>query len=91
METGWTPDPIPAQISVKPLPLAVVVAEDMNRIVLAQPAVKLVEKFAALRLGNLRVGRAFAERTKGVERGKNWSAGFQFGRWSSSFSLPGTS
>jgi hypothetical protein len=61
------------------LPLAVVVAEDMNGVTLPQPAVKLVEKFAALRLGDLRVGRAFAERTKGVERGKNWDAGFQFG------------
>jgi hypothetical protein len=51
----------------------------MNRIVLAQPAVKLVEKFSALRLGNLRVGRAFAERTKGVERIKPGSAKLRFG------------
>ena len=61
------------------MPLAVVVAEDMNSMILAEPAVKLVEEFAALRLGDLRVGRAFAERTKGVERGKSWNAGFQFG------------
>src|ERR1039457_129530 len=61
------------------LPLAVVVAEDMNGVTLPQPAVELIEKFAALRLVDLRVGRAFAERTKGVERGKSWNAGFQFG------------
>ena len=58
---------------IKPLPLAVVVAEDMNGVTMPQPAVELVEKFAALRLGDLRVGRAFAERTKGVERGKSQS------------------
>ena len=63
----------------EPLPLAVVVAEDVNGMVLAEPAVKLVEEFAALRLGDLWIRRAFAERTKGVERGKGWNAGFQFG------------
>ena len=51
----------------EPLSLAVVVAEDMNGITVPQPAVELVEKLAALDLGNLRVGRAFAERTKGLE------------------------
>jgi hypothetical protein len=55
----------------KPLQLAVIVAEDMNGMVLAEPAVKLVEEFTALHLGDLRVRRAFAERTKGVERGKS--------------------
>ena len=42
----------------------------MNGVTLPQPAVKLVEKFAALRLGDLRFGRAFRQRTKGVERGE---------------------
>ena len=67
----------------KPPPLAVVVAEDVNGVTLPQPAVELVEKFAALRLGNLRIRRAFAKWTKGVERGK-WSAEVE--RWNSSTS-----
>src|ERR1035437_5947256 len=49
--------------------LAVVVAEDMNGVTLPQPAVELVEKFAALRLGGLRVGGAFAERREGRRGG----------------------
>ena len=52
---------------LKPLPLAVVVAEDMNGITVPQPAMELVEEFASLRLGDLWIRRAFAERTKGIE------------------------
>ena len=43
---------------------AVVVAENVDGIILPQPAVKLLEKFATLRLGDLRFGRAFRQRTK---------------------------
>src|SRR5882724_10130953 len=53
-ETEFLPD------FLKALPLAVVVAENVNRIILTQPAVKLLEKFASLRLGDLRLRRAFA-------------------------------
>ena len=63
----------------EPLPLAVVVAEDVNGMVLAEPAVKLVEEFAALRLGDLWIRRMFAERAKGVERIEPGSAEFRFG------------
>ena len=61
---------------LKPLPLAVVVAKDVDGIILPQPAVKLLEKFAALRLGDLRFRRALGQRTKGVERSKiaEWGA-----------------
>src|SRR5207253_2959771 len=55
---------------VEPLPLPFVVAENVNRVGLAQPAMQLREKFAALCLGNLRLRRAIAQRTKRVERGK---------------------
>ena len=60
------------------LPLAVVVAENMNGIILPQPAVKLLEKFAPLRLGNLWFGRALGQRTKRVERIKFRIANFGF-------------
>ena len=53
---------------LKPLPLAVVVAKNVDGVALPQPAVKLLEKFVALRLGNRQFGRAFRQRTKGVER-----------------------
>ena len=52
---------------LKPLPLAVVVAKNVDGIILPQPAVKLLEKFAALRLGDLRFRRALGQRTEGVE------------------------
>ncbi len=56
METGCDacpalPRPYPSQISVEPLPLAVVVAEDMNGVALAQPAMQLGEELAPLRFG----------------------------------------
>ena len=49
------------------LAFAVVVAENVDGIILPQPAMKLLEKFAPLRLGNLRFRRAFGQRTKGVK------------------------
>src|SRR5439155_7374304 len=49
---------------VEPLPLPFVVAENVNRMALPQPAMQLGEKFAALRLGHLRLRRAIAQRTK---------------------------
>ncbi len=52
---------------LKPLPLAVVVAKDVDGVILPQPAVKLVEKFAALRLGDRRFGRTLGQRTEGVQ------------------------
>ena len=52
----------------KPLALAVVVAKNVDGIILPQPAVKLLKKFAALRLGDLRFRRALGQRTEGVER-----------------------
>ena len=63
----YLPSPIRPNF-FKPLPFAVVVAENVDGIILAQPAMKLVEKFAALRLGNLQFRRAFGQRTKGIER-----------------------
>ena len=52
---------------LKSLAFAVVVAKNVDGIILPQPAVKLLEKFAALRLGDLRFGRAFGQRTESVE------------------------
>src|ERR1022692_448397 len=63
----------------EPLPLAVVVAEDVNGVALPQPAVKLIKKFAPLHPGNLWIGHTFPERTIRVERTENWSAGFRPG------------
>jgi hypothetical protein len=60
---------------LKPLALAVIVAKNVDGVVLPQPAVKLLEKFAPLRLGDLRFGRAIGQRTEGVERIK-LQAGF---------------
>ena len=51
-----------------PPSFAGIITEDMNGVVLAQPAMQLREKFTALRLGDLRLRRAVAERTKGLER-----------------------
>jgi hypothetical protein len=49
------------------LPFAVVVAKNVDGIILPQPAMKLLEKFAPLRLGDLRFLRALGQRTKGIE------------------------
>src|ERR1035438_3855578 len=68
------------------LPLAVIVAKDVNGVTLPQPAVKLIKKFAPLHLGNLRIGRAFAKRTECIERTEDWSAGC--GVWSAAFRRP---
>jgi len=57
---------------LKALAFAVVVAENMNGIILSQPAVDLGKKFTALRFGDLRFRRAFAQRTKSVERCEEW-------------------
>src|ERR1017187_4228187 len=65
---------------LKPLALAVVVAKDVNGIILPQPAMELLEKFAPLRLGNLRFGRALSQRTEGVERSENRSVELRFGQ-----------
>ena len=43
------------------LALAVVVAKDVDRIILSQPTMKLVKKLPALRFGDLRIRCAFAE------------------------------
>ena len=47
--------------------LAVVVAEEMDGVALAQPAVQLVKKFAPLRLGYLRLGGALGKGAEGVQ------------------------
>ncbi len=52
---------------LKALALAIVVAKDVDVVLLPEPAVKLLEKFTALRLGNLRFGRAFRQRTEGIK------------------------
>ena len=52
---------------LEPLPFAVVVAKDVDGVILPQPAVELLEKFAPLRLGNLRFRRALGQRTEGVQ------------------------
>ena len=60
------PDSIPPDF-LKPLPFAVVVAEDVDGVILPQPAVELLEKFPALRLGDLRFRRALGQRAEGVK------------------------
>jgi len=52
------------------LAFAIVVAEDVNGVILAKPAMKLGKEFAPLRLGDLRFGRAFTERAESIEAGK---------------------
>ena len=49
------------------LPLAVVVAEDVDRVALAQPAVQLGEELAPLRLGHLRLRGALRQRTESLQ------------------------
>ena len=53
----------------KPLSFAIVVAKDVDRVALPQPAMKLVEKFPAPGLGDLQFGCTFAsdDRPQGVE------------------------
>ena|SRR5437879_3542556 len=51
-----------------PPAFAGIITEDVNGVVLAQPAMQLREKFTALCLGDLRLRSAVAERTKGLER-----------------------
>ena len=58
------------------LALAVIVAKNIYRIILPQPAVELLEKFAALRLGDLRLRRALGQRTERVEVFKLWIADY---------------
>ena len=48
------------------LPLAVVVAKDVDGVILPQPAMKLLEKLAALSFGDLRFRRAFGQLVLGV-------------------------
>src|ERR1017187_2903919 len=64
----------------KPLAFAVVVAKDMDRVILPQPAVELLKKLAPLRLGDWRLRRTFGQRTERVERSKPRNAELQFGR-----------
>ncbi len=52
----------------KALAFAVVVTENMNGVILSQPAVDLGEEFTALRFGDLWFGRAFGRRSEGVDR-----------------------
>src|SRR6266436_7611395 len=58
----------------EPLALAIVVAKELHRVTLPQPAVELIEKFPALDFGNLRLGRPLGQRPEGVEGGKVRSA-----------------
>ena len=46
------------------------IADDVDRVSLEQPAMQLRKKFAALRLGHLRLRRAIAQRTKRGKGGK---------------------
>jgi len=51
----------------EPLTLALIVAKDMDGVILARPAMELSEEFAALGLGYLRFGRALRHRAECVE------------------------
>ena len=53
----------------EPLLLAVVIAKDVDGIILPEPAVKLVEELAALRLCDLRLRQFVRERAEDVESG----------------------
>ena len=66
----WTFKAVFAPDFDEALALAVVVAEDMNTVVLAKPAVELGEEFAALGLGHLRLRGAVGERAEGIEAGE---------------------
>ena len=54
------------------LTLAVVVAENVDRVILPPPAMKLGEEFAALRLSNQWIGCASGERSKCFQRSEGW-------------------
>src|SRR5438093_1339691 len=64
----------------KALSFALVVAEDVNGVALAQPAVQLGKELAALRFGDLRFGGAVAERTVGLERAEREGRGWRISR-----------
>ena len=49
------------------LPFTFIVAEDVNRVALPQPAMQLGEEFMPLCFGDLRFRRAFTEGTESVE------------------------
>ncbi len=64
-------------------PLTVVIAKDMNRITLPDPPMQLRNKFAALRLGYLRIRNTFSQGAKsiqGIERKLNVRGGGSGGR-----------
>src|SRR6185369_16809528 len=63
----------------EPLPLAVVVAENVHGVTLAPPAMELLEKLPALRFGHRRFGRAFGKRTISLERREERTAELRIG------------
>src|ERR1041385_5882836 len=63
----WTFQPLFPPDFGKTLPLAIVVAEHMDGIALAQPAMQLGKEFAPLLLGDQRLQRALRQRTKRLE------------------------
>src|SRR5437762_223875 len=52
---------------LKPLPLAVIVAKNMHRIILSQPTMQLREKFTALRLSHVRLRLALRQRAECIQ------------------------
>ena len=62
-----SPSPHLSPHFLKPLTLAVVVAENLDNVALAQPTMQLVEKLPPLRLGNLYLWCAFTQWTERVE------------------------
>ena len=64
---GWKP---PLGFRQAALLLAVVVAENLDAVLLPLPAMQLIEELAALSLGDLRLGRALRQRAEGVEAGE---------------------
>src|ERR1043165_4203702 len=74
----WTFQPLFPPDFGKTLPLAIVVAEHMDGIALAQPAMQLGKEFAPLLLGDQRLQRALRQRTKRLET-LEWEV--EDGRW----------
>src|SRR5258706_9731863 len=64
---GLFSKPIFAPNLLEALPLALVVAKDVHRPALAQPAVDLAEEIAPLHLGDLRLGHLRSKRPKGLQ------------------------
>jgi hypothetical protein len=67
---GWEIETIVVPDLEEPLTFAVVVADDVDGVVLAEPSVQLVKEIAALDFGDLWIGHVIGDGPKGVQAGE---------------------